>query len=412
VWISGAIMFEYTIADEGSLKCITATGRIDGLSSSEIQRALDDLILAGARTLLFDVTSVHYVSSAGLRVFISTQKALKKVGGEIILVGMTTPVLEIFKISGLVPIFRMAANKKEVPELLRGDAGPTQHLACEVEGIAIEYLEKEVAKGSLLIVGAQDKTAESAYTEKDVVAVEPARMQFGCGLAALGDTYEEYKPLFGESMIINNSFFFYPAIKHSSVDFLINAHENRDTTYKFLHGFGFNGDYRYVLSFHGNGAPLDLPALVRSFFAISRANLLGVCIIAESKGIWGMHIKQVPIAENRPVTKKSIFEKETFSDWIDFPVEPTFVNNAVVATGIAVREGTRLEGEKASIISEGSTFHIHGGIFDINPLGSNIGDFNKELMRIFNEREVYKIQHLLGQTRFSGGMAALVELEG
>jgi anti-anti-sigma factor len=404
-------MFEYTITDEYSLKCIAAAGRIDGLSSSEIQRALDDLILAGARTLLFDMAGVHYVSSAGLRVFISTQKALKKVGGEIILLSMTAPVFEIFKISGLVPIFRMVVGKEEVPGLLRRDEGPTQRTAHEIEGIAIEYVEKEAAKGSLVIVGSPDKTAESAYTEKDVVAVEPARMQFGCGLAALGNVYEEYKLLFGESMIINNSFFFYPAVKHPSVDFLINANESRDTTYKFLHGCGFNGDYRYVLSFHGNGVPIDLPALIRSFFAISRANLLGVCILAESKGVWGMHIKRVPIAENRPLTGKSIFEKETFSDWVDFPVEPAFINNVVIATGIAVRERTRLEGEKASLISEGSAFHIHGAIFDKTPLGSNIDDFNEDLMRIFNEQEVYRVQHLLGQTRFSGGMAALVELE-
>jgi anti-anti-sigma factor len=404
-------MFEYRITDEYSLKCIAASGRIDGLSSSEIQGALDDLILGGARTLLFDMAGVHYVSSAGLRVFISTQKTLRKVGGEIILVSMTAPVFEIFKMSGLVSVFPMAASKEEIPGLLRGDGGPTQRTACEMEGIAIEYVEKESAKGSLLIIGAQDRTAESAYREKDVVAVEPARMQFGCGLAALGDVYEEYKFLFGESIVINNSFFFYPAVKHPSVDFLINANENRDTTYKFLHGFGFNGDYRYVLSFNGKGAPIDLPSLVRSLFAISRANLLGVCIVAESKGVWGMHIKQVPITENRPVTGKSIFEKETFSDWVDFPVEPSFISNVVVAVGIAVREGTRLEGKKASLISEGSTCHIHGAIFDKTPLGSNIDNFDKELMRIFNEQDVYRIQHLLGQTRFSGGMAALVELE-
>jgi anti-anti-sigma factor len=404
-------MFEYAITDEDSLKCIAAAGRIDGLSSSEIQRVLDDLILGGARTLLFHMAGVHYVSSAGLRVFISTQKALKKVGGEIILVSMTAPVLEIFRISGLVPIFRMVAGKEEIPGLLRGDASPTPRCVREIEGIAIEYVEKETAKGSLLIVGSQDKTAESAYREKDVVAVEPARMRFGCGLAALGDAYEEYKLLFGESMVVNNSFFFYPAVKHPSVDFLINANENRDTTYKFLHGFGFNGDYRYVLSFHGKGVPIDLPALVRSFFAISRANLLGVAIMAESKGVWGMHIKQVPIADNRPVTGKSIFEKETFSDWVNFPVDPACINNVVVATGIAVRGRASLGGEKTSLISEGSTFHIHGGIFEKTPLGSNVDEFNKELMRIFSEQEVYKIQHLLGQTCFSGGMAALVELE-
>ena len=108
---------------------------------------------------------------------------------------------------------------------------------------------------------------------------------------------------------------------------------------------------------------------------------------------------------------KSIFDKELFSQWIDFPVEPSYINNIIAATGIAVRDRTCLGPERASLISEGNTFHIHGGIFDKAPLGSNMGNFSGELLRIFQEREVYKIQHILGQSRFSGGMAAIVEIE-
>ena len=72
-------MFEYTFTIKDSLKFITAKGRIDAMSSSEIQETFDKLILAGERVLLVDMTAVNYVSSAGLRVFITTQKVLKKV---------------------------------------------------------------------------------------------------------------------------------------------------------------------------------------------------------------------------------------------------------------------------------------------------------------------------------------------
>jgi anti-anti-sigma factor len=404
-------MFEYMITEENDLQCIVAKGRIDGLSSPDIGKVFDDLILAGERTLLLDMAAVHYVSSAGIRILVATQKALKKVGGEIILLGMTDPVFNIFKMSGLVPLFHMAATREEVYELRQRDGAPTKAITREIDGIHVTYVEKATGKGILFVVGSQDKMADSAYGAEDIVPVNPVEMPFGCGLAALGDNYEEYKELFGESLVINNTFFFYPAVKHPSVDFLINAHQNRDATYKFLHGFGFTGDYRYLLSFQGKETPLGLPALIRSFFAVSGANVLGLCIIAESKGIWGMHIKKVPSHENRPANGKSIFDHETFSEWIDFPVEPAFVNNIIVAAGIAVRDQASL-GPKASLIPEGNSFHIHGAIFDKAPLGSDIDAFDKELLRIFNEREVHRIQHILGQSRFSGGMAGLVEIEG
>jgi anti-anti-sigma factor len=405
-------MFECTVTNEGSIRCINAKGRIDSLSSSDIQKVFDELILSGEHTFLFDMAAVHYISSAGLRVFISTQKLLKKAGGEIILSGVTEPVFEIFKMSGLVALFRMVTDREEVQELFRKDNKGTDTIACKIAGIAIEYIERKEKKLSpLFIAGKQDKTADSSFTEEDVAEVKPADMQFGCGLAALGDTYDEYRFLFGESMVVNNAFFFYPAVKHSSVDFLIDAHKNPGVVYKFFHGFGFNGDYSYVLSFQGENAPVDLSSLIRSFFTISTADILGVCILAESKGIWGMHIKQVPVIDRKPANGKSIFDSDNFSDWIDYPLEPSYTNNIVIATGIAVRERSCLTSEKAFLIPQGNTFHIHGGIFDKAPVGKNMADFDKETMRIINEHQIYKIQHLLGLSKFSAGMAAIVELE-
>jgi anti-anti-sigma factor len=405
-------MFKYTVTNEGSIKCITAKGRIDSLSSSDIQNVFNELILSGERTILFDIAEVHYVSSAGLRVFISTQKALKKVGGEIILSGITKPVFEIFKMSGLVALFRMVAGKDEILKLLDKDIGETKIITREIDGILFEYIETEERKLSpLFVAGNQDKTSESLFTEEDIVPVKPADMQFGCGLAALGDAYSEYKHLFGESMVVNNTFFFYPAVKHSCVDFLIDANNNPDITYKLLHGFGFSGAYRYILSFQGKDGHIDLFSLIRSFFTISDAKTIGICILAESKGLWGMHIKQVPVIDQKPAGGKSIFDSDNFSDWIDYPVEPSYSNNIIVATGIAVRKQDDLDAERSFLIPEGSSFHIHGGIFDKGPVGNSVADFDNELMRIFNEYEVYKIQHILGHSRFSGGMAAIIEIE-
>jgi len=406
----GYIMFEHTITSEDSMTCIMAKGRIDALSSSDIKKIFDEFILAGERILLVDMTSVHYVSSAGLRIFISAQKELKKVGGEIILFGLTDPVLKVFTMSGLFHFFRTVTDKKNLPDLLHKDSGQIKITTREIDGITIEYIEREADKGSLFTIGAQDRTADSSYTERDVIAVKPADMKFGCGLAALGDSYDEYKNLFGESMVINNTFFFYPAVKHSSVDFLINADQNPGMTYKFFHGFGFGGDYRYVLSFQGKNEAVELPSLIRSFFNLSQANVLGVVMLAKSGGFWGMNLKRVPLAEQKPSNGKSIFDSESFPDWIDFPVEPSYINNIAAATGIAVRERAFLENEKAFLVSEGSTFHLHGGVFDKAPLGNNIADFDKEMLRVFNECPVYKIQHILGGTRFSGGMAAIIEI--
>ncbi len=405
-------MFEHTFTEENGLRCMVAKGRIDALSATDIQKIFDEWILAGERVIAADLASVHYISSAGLRAFVSAQKKLMKVGGEIILIGMTGQVFDVFRMSGLTGVFRVAADRDRLAELLHKEPAGGPVTASEVDGILLEHLEKkEEAKGSLFVIGSPDKTESSSYTEQDVVAVGAAGMPYGCGLAALGDTYGEYRNLFGESMTVQGSFFFYPAVRHSSVDFLIDAHRNTSLTYKFLHGFGFNGPCRHVLSFRGKEGAVALSALIGSFFRVCRADLLGVTLIAESQGIWGMHMKKVPLLEQRPANGKGIFDSENFSDWIDFPVDPSYPNHIVVATGIAARDRKVLGPEKQSLISEGSDFHLHGGIFEKAPMGNNLHGFNEELARIFNELQVYRVQHLLGRSRFAGGMAGIVELE-
>jgi anti-anti-sigma factor len=404
-------MSECTVVKENSHPCIVPGGRIDALTAPDIQKVFDERVLEGDRIFLVDMARVNYVSSAGLRIFLKTQKELKKVGGEIILFSLAPPVLEVFRVSGFDRLFRMAAGRENLPDLLRGDRDEGEIRTLAKGGLSLRYLERRERPGTLFTVGSQDGMEGASYSERDVVPVKAADMPFGCGLAALGDRYDEYRDLFGESMVVGNCFFFYPAVRHSSVDYLIEGHRDSGLTYKFFHGFGYSGGYRYLLSFQGTEGPVDLSSLVRSFFDVSGANVLGISLAGESRGAWGMHLKRVPVTEQKPANGKAIFDGENFSQWFDFPVEPSFVNHIVVATGVAVRERAFLRGGKASLLSGDNDFHLHGGIFDKGPLGSNPAEFDGELMRIFREHRIFRIQHLLGRSLFSGGMAAIVELE-
>ena len=48
---------------------------------------------------------LEYVSSAGLRVFVSIQKIIHQKKGELIFINVTSSVMEIFEITGLLDIF-------------------------------------------------------------------------------------------------------------------------------------------------------------------------------------------------------------------------------------------------------------------------------------------------------------------
>jgi hypothetical protein len=236
-------------------------------------------------------------------------------------------------------------------------------------------------------------------------------MPFGIGLAAMGSAYSDFKDYFGESIVIKNSLFTYPAVKQPAVDFMLCADEKAETTYRFLHGFGFGNNHRYDVSIDAEDRLLRLDKMVDGLFTLSKSNLLGIVFLAQSKGLWGMHLKRVPTLENRPENGRSIFDPENFSQWMDFPIEPEDIDHILIGVGIALRNRKKASPALSKLIPEGDSFHIHAAVFSKGPLGNQLQQFDDELHRVMTETDAIKVQHLLGKSRLGNPLVRIFELK-
>ncbi len=403
---------ECTVTENNGIKWLNLNGRIDSMSSPEIEREISSLTLSGERTLVVNFEEVNFISSAGIRIFLGAQKQLKKVSGEIILYKMAQNVFDVFKLSGLDKVFQIVSEQEEINSILLPEKPAVEIKQKEIGGVPVQYTQYETGPAMLNIIGSQKKLVSSSYDKDDMIKVKPADIRFGTGLGAIGMNYGDYKNFFGESVILDRNFFFYPAVKRPAVDFMIHNPLDTSLEYSFFHGFGFNGEYKHIVSFEGTESFVDMQTLGDILFEISGANLIGVVLLGESKGFWGMHLKQVPLIENKPSGIENIFSDKTFSQWMDFPVEPGNINNIIAGSGIFIKDKTKEDPEVQNLFSKGSNFHIHAGIFDKEPLNKKIDQFDNELKRILTELEAVKVQHILGQTKFSSGMAAIIELRG
>ena len=88
--------------DAGRLT-ITVAGRLDTVTTPQLERELD---LNGVTELLFDIAGVEYVSSAGLRLFLTAQKTMAKQGSMTIR-GARPVVREVFDITGFSAILTL-----------------------------------------------------------------------------------------------------------------------------------------------------------------------------------------------------------------------------------------------------------------------------------------------------------------
>lgn len=81
-------------------------GAIDTLSSPKLQAFIEEIIAAGEYNITVDFKGVDYVSSAGLKVFLSVSRALEG-KGKLILRNMNSRVKKVFDITGFLPLFNI-----------------------------------------------------------------------------------------------------------------------------------------------------------------------------------------------------------------------------------------------------------------------------------------------------------------
>src|SRR5271165_6929152 len=83
----------------GPVVVAAVSGKLDATSSDDAERGLSEAIVPQTRHVVFDLSELEFVSSAGLRVLLQVIKRLKAVGGSVRFCGLTEPVKNVFDIT-------------------------------------------------------------------------------------------------------------------------------------------------------------------------------------------------------------------------------------------------------------------------------------------------------------------------
>ena len=86
----------------GQSATIIVAGRLDTQTAPELEKEIDGVV-SDLKELVFDMTGLEYVSSAGLRVILKAQKIMN-MKGSMKLVGVNDSIMEVFDITGFLDI--------------------------------------------------------------------------------------------------------------------------------------------------------------------------------------------------------------------------------------------------------------------------------------------------------------------
>lgn len=95
------------IRKEGRNVTARISGRLDTITSPELEKALSESCQEPGITLLIDCTDMEYISSTGLRVILMFHKKVTSAGGTFIVANLSSEVRSVFDMTGFSRILNI-----------------------------------------------------------------------------------------------------------------------------------------------------------------------------------------------------------------------------------------------------------------------------------------------------------------
>ena len=98
---------EVKITRENGVVTAQLIGRLDTPASLEITPQMNALAEDAGGTIILDCTELAYISSSGLRIFITLRKAAAAKGGKVIVKNISNEIRSVFMMTGFLNLFEI-----------------------------------------------------------------------------------------------------------------------------------------------------------------------------------------------------------------------------------------------------------------------------------------------------------------
>jgi anti-anti-sigma factor len=102
-----------TQSQHGDICILSVVGRIDSSNAEAFMSRLAALISSDVKTILIDLGSVIYLTSAAFRALLVANRDIAASNGRLALCGVIGQVRDLFEIGGLLNIFTIYPSREE-----------------------------------------------------------------------------------------------------------------------------------------------------------------------------------------------------------------------------------------------------------------------------------------------------------
>lgn len=111
---------EIELRHAGTATIVVLSGRLDSTNATEADSTIQNCGNDQTNRLVLDLSTVNYVSSAGLRVVLLAAKRTSAKGGRFAIAGLQQNVREVFDVSGFLQILTVFDTADEAVAYVQG----------------------------------------------------------------------------------------------------------------------------------------------------------------------------------------------------------------------------------------------------------------------------------------------------
>jgi anti-anti-sigma factor len=416
---------------------LTVIGRLDAFTSHALEErialALKD---ATIRHLILDLSALEYLSSAGIRIFITTLRQMHNGGGDLFLVGVQGYPQKVLEMSGFAKtlphyatlgLALAATGANDAAEAHWDEAKP---FAGKTGAFQVVPWSRD--RGQVLVLGSVNDVLNCRVTPELMRSKRFSSTEYSLGLGGLGDKLEDYFPIMGEMMTIGGTMVWLPTDGHDTADYLIPQKDTGEVTIRTAFNVSLSGRFNDLLHFESalsEGSALG--DIYRDLFALASTRCspfkggLFVAMRAEVHAAYGAGVLRSPILPNQPANGKPLTDPENFETWFEVDHVPRHRNVTGLLTGIALNLRSEFAKyydptmcDAAFYVNPGNRtasadliLHNHGVFFAPQPFHPQPPSLEDEIQSVVENGDFRDMRHIFDNTRVTRAIIGVAYID-
>jgi anti-anti-sigma factor len=406
---------QITRRQSGNIVELLVEGRMDVHWSEHLAAAVRDEMRQGSHHIRLDLSSVPYLSSAGIGVLVRLHQEFKSIQGSFAVANCSPTALKSLEITNLASLLvaKDAATLAETAEqkILEPPAPEaTKQVAKAGANYEIFSLQPE-AKLECRMIGDPSSLEQRGFNKACCHTLQISEGTFAIGLGALGEDFGDCQERFGEFIAAGGAVAYLPTDGTNAPDFLLaggTTLPEAQVCYAIACERADSQTFQQLIRFEAasSDAPVALSTLLGSCLELAGTQQAGVVMIAESAGLVGAALRRSPVMAH---AGGDVFAFPGVREWLSFTAEPAHTRSVALLAGVAMRgEGGGLESWLrplgASVNLRPSLWgHLHAAAFSYRPVPKGKIELKESVRALFETQVLEGILHLLYDDRSETG---------